>query len=130
VFPPRDIVLRLEEVEGMLGAAGDDTPWYRGGSPWGGAIAPPEAILPIALHTMAGTHVPLAGVKGPGIWARHQLSIREPLRYDTAYRISQRVVGKGSSGRTYFVDYEFELTQDRRQILAGRHRGKFLKRAT
>jgi hypothetical protein len=79
---------------------------------------------------MAGTHVPLAGVKGPGIWARHQLAIREPLRYDTGYRFSQRVVGKGSSERAYFVEYQFEVAKDERQIVIGRHQGKFLKRAT
>jgi hypothetical protein len=128
-FPPRDIVISMQDTQDMLEAAGDDTPWYRGASPWGDAVAPPECVLPIALHTMAGTRVPLTGVKGPGIWARHQLAIREPLRYDAGYRFSQWVVGKGSSERAYFIEYQFEVAQDDRQIVIGRHQGKFLKRA-
>ena len=129
-FPSAQIVIRFEDVAEMLDAAGDDTPWYRGPSPWGAAVAPPEWLLPIALHTMAGTRVPLTGAKGPGIWARHQLSIRAPLRYDTGYTFHQRVVGKSSTERTLFVDYEFDVSDGQDRLVVGRHRGKFLKHAS
>ena len=115
--------------EADLYAAGDDTPWYLGPSPWGAPVVPPEWLLPIALQTMVGTRVPLTGAKGPGIWARHQLAICRPLRYDTPYTFSQHVVGKGSTARTLFVEYEFEVTDADGQLVIGRHQGKFLKRA-
>ncbi len=128
-FPSAEIVICFDDVVEMLYAAGDETPWYLGPSPWGPPVVPPEWLLPIALHTMVGTRVPLTGAKGPGIWARHQLAICRPLRYDTPYTFNQHVVGKGSTERTYFVEYAFELTDDQGPLVVGRHRGKFLKRA-
>ena len=79
---------------------------------------------------MVGTRVPLTGAKGPGIWARHQVAMRAPLHYHTPYRFSQHVVGKGSTERAYFVDYQFEVRDHDGELMVGRHRGKFLKRAT
>ena len=128
-FPPAQIVICFDDIVEMLYAAGDDTPWYLGPSPWGAPVVPPEWLLPIALQTMVGTRVPLTGAKGPGIWARHQLAICRPLRYDTPYTFSQHVVGKGSTARTLFVEYEFEVTDADGPLVIGRHQGKFLKRA-
>lgn len=125
-FPAVDIVIRPEDVAPMLEAAGDDATWYRQDSPWGGPVAPPEQILPIALQTMRGTRLPLPGKKGPGIWARHHLSINEPLRYEETYRFSQWLVDKGRSARTLFVEYEFEVARGGDVLVLGSHRGKWL----
>ena len=127
-FPDADIVITREEVEPMLDAAGDDSTWYRGESPWGGPVAPPEQLLPIALQTMRGTRLPLPGKQGPGIWARHHLSICQPLRYDEAYRFSQWLVDKGRSGRTLFVEYEFAVRGTAGLVARGGHRGKWMAR--
>ena len=42
--PERDVCL------GTVNSGGDETPWYRDGSPWGGAIVPPEYLHVVALH--------------------------------------------------------------------------------
>lgn len=128
-FPDQEVVLSRDDALATLDAAGDDSPWYREASPWGDPVAPPETVLPLALHTMRGTRVPLTGAKGPGIWARHQVLVREPLHYDQPYRFAQRVVGKGIGTRSFFVEYEFELRDGDRAVLLGRHRGKFLQAA-
>lgn len=125
-FPKVDIVITREDVVPMLDAAGDEGAWYRQDSPWGGPVAPPEQLLPIALQTMRGTRLPLPGKKGSGIWARHHISLREPLRYDQSYRFTQWLVDKGRSGRTLFVEYEFEVARGNDVIVLGGHRGKWL----
>ncbi|MFP6815977.1 MAG: hypothetical protein VB949_09970 [Pseudomonadales bacterium] len=126
-FPESDIVINRDDVVGMLDAAGDETGWYRRESPWGESVVPPEHLLPIALETMRGTRLPLPGKKGPGIWARHHISICEPLRYDQRYRFTQWLVDKGSSGRTLFVEYEFEVSRGSTVVVRGGHRGKWLR---
>ncbi len=125
-FPDANVTISREDVGPMLQAAHDDTSWYRGESPWGEALAPPEQLFPIALQTMRGTRLALPGIKGPGIWARHHLSISAPLHYDEGYQFSQWVVDKGRSGRTLFVEYEFSLTRGGDVIVLGAHRGKWL----
>lgn len=97
-FPAADVVISRDDVSPMLAAAHDDSSWYVDDSPWGGPVAPPEQVLPIALQTMRGTRLPLPGIKGPGIWARHHLSIAAPLRFDESYRFAQWLVDKGRSG--------------------------------
>ena len=75
---------------------------------------------------MRGTHLPLPGIKGPGIWARHHLSIVQPLRFDESYEFTQWLVDKGRSGRTLFVEYEFALACGDEVVVRGAHRGKWL----
>jgi acyl dehydratase len=125
-FPEVDIIITEEDVVPMLDAAGDQSRWYRTESPWGGRVAPPEQILPIALQTMRGTRLPLPGKKGPGIWARHHISIREPLRFAEPYRFTQWLVDKGRSGRTLFVEYEFAVRGPSGIVVRGGHRGKWI----
>jgi len=122
--PERDLCL------GTVQSAGDETPWYRDSSPWGGPIVPPEYIQVVALHLMREPHqprlAPLQGTKGPGMWAQHDLAIREPIFQDRRYTVREKVADKGRSGRTLFLTYEYEVYDGDRQVAQGRHKAKWL----
>ena len=123
--PARDLCL------GTVRSAGDETPWYADGSPWGGAIVPPEYLQVVALHLMREPHQPrlahLQGVHGPGMWAQHDLAISGPLFQDQPYKVHERVADKGRSGRTIFLTYEFEIFDgNARRVAHGRHKAKWL----
>ena len=122
--PERDLCL------GTVNSAGDETSWYREASPWGGPIVPPEYLQVVALHLMREPHqprlAPLQGVHGPGMWAQHDLAMREPLLLDREYTIREKVADKGRSGRTVFLTYEFEIVEGERTVARGRHKAKWL----
>ena len=122
--PERDVCL------GMVEAAGDQTPWYREGSPWGGPVVPPEYLHVLALHLLRQPDQPstpeVVGVRGPGMWAMHDLVLHAPLPVDGTYTMNERVVDKGRSGRTLFLTYEFEVTSGGGLVAQGRHKAKWI----
>lgn len=61
------------------------------------------------------------------MWAGHALVMRAPLLLGRVYRMSERVVDKGRSGRAVFLTYEFRVTSMNGDELAiGRHKVKWL----
>ena len=71
---------------------------FRGALVPGGVVA--SATMPLILERFAApwmeggwfTFTFMSGFRlsgGPGIWARHQVAVRAPLRYHTAYRFLQ-----------------------------------------
>ncbi|MEO8541746.1 MAG: MaoC family dehydratase, partial [bacterium] len=119
-----------EACLGTVASGGDETPWYRERSPWGGPIVPPEYLQVVALHLVRHpeqARVPrVTGVREPGMWAQHDLAISGPLFFDKEYRISERVADKGRSGRTVYLTYEFEVFDGDRRLVHARHKAKWL----
>jgi hypothetical protein len=110
------------DVLPMLQAAGDETAWYRAASPWGGPVMPPEYLMGVAVRLAAwADHMP-AGARMPGMWAEHSLKLNRPLMLDTPYYMTERIVGRGRSGRTLFVTWEFDVADDAGNELA---RGRY-----
>jgi len=125
--PDRDLCL------GTVDAAGDLTPWYRESSPWGSPVVPPEYLHVVALDLMRQPGqprtLPVTGVRGPGMWAAHDLMVHAPLLVDRSYTMTERIVDKGRSGRTLFTTYEFEVFAETRLVAHGRHKAKWLAEA-
>ncbi len=118
---------------GTVEAAGDRTPWYRESSPWGGPVVPPEYLHVVALQLVLRPGQPqppaVTGVRGPGMWAGHDLVVQAPLPVDASYTMSERIVDKGRSGRTLFLTYEFEVSAGRRVVAHGRHKARWIAEA-
>ena len=129
-FLPHEFIPDRTLCLGTVGSAGDPTPWYDDGSPWGRPIVPPEYLQVVALHLMREPHQPrlgrLEGVHGPGMWAAHDMAIEGPLFQDEPYTVRERVADKGRSGRTVFLTYEFEVLSGTRLVAHGRHKAKWL----
>jgi len=126
-FDAGDFTSESSDVEPMLDAAGDQTPWYKGPSPWGAPLLAPERLHNIALQFTRIPRLQIDGVRNPGMWAAHDLTLRRPLFLDQTYRMTERVADKGRSGRTIFITYEFEVFEGHgEKIAAGRHKIKWL----
>lgn len=129
-FYPEQFTPELEVCLGTVNSGGDETPWYRDGSPWGRAIVPPEYLHVVALHLVRHPEqakVPrVTGVREPGMWAQHDMAIEGPLFLGREYTITEKVADKGRSGRTAFLTYEFEVFDGDRRLVRGRHKAKWL----
>jgi hypothetical protein len=113
------------EVAELCDAAGDQTSWFRGSSPWGGAIAPPISLL-LHAHDIQVKIPPGPGVLPQAMGADYQVVIERPVPLDAPLRIRTRWVDKGVSGRCWFRTIEFE-TRDAldRPCARGRQRVKW-----
>lgn len=129
-FKPIEFEPQTAECVGTVTSAGDETPWYREQSPWGGPLVPPEYLHVVALHLVSGPEQPHTprpvGVRGPGMWATHDLVVHAPLLAGDKYTMREKVADKGRSGRTVFLTYEFEVFSGTRLVAHGRHKAKWL----
>ena len=129
-FNPLEFRLDPGLCRATVEAAGDQTAWFRDGSPWGEPLAPPEQLHVEALHLVSRPDQPrvprVTGVRGPGMWAQHDLAIDRPLLPGRPYVITEWVADKGRSGRTIFLTYEFEVAGEGRVFARGRHKAKWL----
>ncbi len=124
-----EFTVSADEIQPMLGSAGDETPWYRDSSPWGGGVVPPEWLHRVARLITVDENdelrLPFEGIRPPSMWAEHALSQSQPLLLDKTYTMSEKVVDKGVSGRTLFITYEFEVSDGGKQLAVGRHKVKW-----
>jgi hypothetical protein len=78
----------------------ENSPWYSGGSPWGGAIVPLEMVSVLAEYTGHTAGFP---VKGPsvGLFADQEIRmINGPLMVGTPYVIRREIAALSESRRT------------------------------
>lgn len=129
-FNPEPFTPEPEDCLATVNSGGDETPWYWDGSPWGGALVPPEYLHVVALHLVrhpAQPRVPrVTGVREPGMWAQHDLAMEGPVFLGKEYTIQEWVADKGRSGRTVFLTYEFEVFDGEQRLVRGRHKAKWL----
>ena len=126
-FAPSELHVVADEVAAMIAAAGDPTPWYESESPWGGPIIPPERLMNAALNAIRGEIRTDESVRNPGMWAEHSIAMAQPVFAGRTYAINQHLADKGLSGRTAYVDYQFEVTDDSGALCAtGRHKIKWI----
>lgn len=119
------MTLTEDDGRNLCSASADTSPWFTDDSVWGYKVSHPEIIMGRVLQVVYASDVQLYdGVTGPGIWAAHELRIREPLRYGEEYLIKEWIADKGRAGRTNFVYYEFEILKGDEIVAHGRHKSK------
>ncbi len=115
----------LADVSALCDAAGDETPWFRRDSPWGGPIAPPIALL-LHAHDIQARIPPGPGVKPQAMGSDYQVVVERPVPLGTPLRVRTRWVDKGVSGRCWFRTIEFETSDAQGRACArGRQRVKW-----
>ena len=113
------------DVARLCAAAGDETPWFRGPSPWGGPIAPPISLL-LHAHDIQVQVPPGPGVLPLAMGSDYQVVMERPVPLDAPLRIRTRWADKGVSGRCWFRTIEFETRDARdRPCARGRQRVKW-----
>lgn len=113
------------DVAELCDAAGDETAWFRGPSPWGGPIAPPISLL-LHAHDIQVEIPPGPGVLPQAMGSDYQVVVQRPAPLDEPLYVRTRWVDKGVSGRCWFRTIEFE-TRDAadRPCARGRQRVKW-----
>ena len=125
-YDETEFVITGESIASLLEAAGEESPWYRTASPWGGPVAPPERLMTIALRRRAPRRLQYDGVRDPGMWSAHWLALRKPVMLETPYRMQVRIADKGRSGKMVLLTSEFTVRDGNGTELAvGRHQLKW-----
>jgi len=82
--------------------------------------------MSVALDEVHAHAFDTRGTRGPGIWAKHQLTLCDPFFFDREYVMKEWVAAKGIKGKTPFLEFEFTVTERGRLIAEGRHQSKWL----
>ncbi len=77
-------------------------PWYSGGSPWGGPIAPPSLVVEVLWGTpMRGLNAILRGTGGVGLFGAIEVAHHNgPFFQDQTYVVNAQVVAVSESPKT------------------------------
>jgi len=122
--PDSSITISAEDALRQLDTAGNLIPWYRGASPWGGAVAPWCLINGPRGNPewQQDEHV-----EPSAIYAEFWMHSQAPMLQDQAYTASSKLVDKGLSGRTWYSTVEFQIKDMAGSpVFVGRRKTKFL----
>ena len=122
-LPSRDVLISQETVDGALKTITDTLDWYKGDSPWGGAIAPPSVMF----GALALNLEPLP--KAVQFFGATELrNVNGPVKVGVPYRASGEVACAGVGGRTefYWLDSWLE-DKDGKRIAEMRHMYRYMK---
>ncbi len=124
---PSELHVASDEVAAMIAAAGDRTPWYESESPWGDAVIPPERLMNAALNAVRDEIRTDDSVRNPGMWAEHSIVMEQPVFAGRDYTLTEHLADKGLSGRTAYVDFQFEVADESgARCATGRHKIKWI----
>ena len=122
-LPSRDVLITQETVDEALGSITDTLDWYKGDSPWGGAIAPPSVMfgaLVLNLEPLPKT-VQFYG-------ATELRNVNGPVKVGVPYRVSGKVVCVGVGVRTEYYWFDSCLEdKDGKRIAEMRHMYRYMK---
>ncbi|HVM51764.1 MAG TPA: hypothetical protein VM262_01080 [Acidimicrobiales bacterium] len=89
--------------------------WYRGDSPWGGAVVAPQQLVHV-LYTAAVAHIgPIVAETGGGVGLFGAIEIANldgPLQLDRPYDFGGRILAIGESPRTEYTWFEVTASDD------------------
>lgn len=122
-LPSRDVMITQEEVDRRLEIITDPLDWYRGDSPWGGAIATPANM--VRALTLALPSRPQA----VGLFGAIELrNVNGPVKVGEPYRASGKIAYVGTSPRTEYYWYDSGLDdKDGKRIAEMRMMLRFMK---
>ncbi len=123
-LPSRDVLVTQEDVDRALETITDSLDWYKGDSPWGGAIVPPSVMYG-ALQV-----APAKAPEAVGFFGATELrNIDGPMKVGVPYRVSGRLVCVGASTKTefYWFDSCLEEKDSGKRVAEMRHMTRLMK---
>ena len=119
----RDVLITQETVNRALKTITDPLDWYKGDSPWGGAIVPPSAMYG------AMQVGPKEAPKAVGFFGGTELrNINGPIKVGVPYRASGKLACVGTSSKTeyYWFDSYLEEKDSGKRVAEMRHMTRFM----
>jgi len=123
-LPTKDVKIEQETVNNALETITDSLDWYKGDSPWGGAIAPPSTAYG------AMSIAPEKKVEAVGFFGATELrNVNGPVKVGVPYRAGGKIICAGASPKTeyYWTDTYLEEKDSGRRIAEMRHMYRFMK---
>jgi len=120
----RDVLVTQETVDRALGTITDPLDWYKGDSPWGGAIVPPSAMYG------AMQLGPRAAPEAVGFFGATELrNVNGPIKVGVPYRVSGKLACVGVSSKTeyFWFDSCLEEKDSGKRVAEMRHMTRFMK---
>ena len=120
----RDVVVTQETVDSALETITDTLDWYKGDSPWGGAIVPPSVIYG------AMQVAPAEAPEAVGFFGATELrNVNGPVKVGVPYRTSGKLVCVGASSKTefYWFDSCLEEKDSGKRVAEMRHMTRLMK---
>ena len=123
-LPSRDVLITREMVDRSLETITDTLDWYKGDSPWGGAVAPPS-LMHHAMSIDPGRTQEAVGFFG----ATELRNVNGPVKVDVPYRAGGKLACVGTSSKTefYWIDTYLDEADSGRRIAEMRHMTRLMK---
>ena len=123
-LPSKDVTVTQETVDNALKTITDTLDWYKGDSPWGGAIAPPSVAYG-AMSVSPGQRIEAVGFFG-GTEIRN---VNGPVKVGMPYSAGGTIVCVGASPKTeyYWTDTYLEEKDSGKRVAEMRHMYRFMK---
>ena len=117
-------LITREMVDRSLETITDTLDWYKGDSPWGGAIAPPS-LMHHAMSIDPGRTQEAVGFFG----ATELRNVNGPVKVDVPYRAGGKLACVGTSSKTefYWIDTYLDEADSGRRIAEMRHMTRLMK---
>ncbi|MFC2006120.1 hypothetical protein ACFLVG_04100 [Chloroflexota bacterium] len=123
-LPSRDVVITQEEVNKRLEVTTDPLDWYKGGSPWGGAVLPPRTMYDAMVIGYEQRKIEAVGFFG----ATELRNVNGPIKVGVPYRVTSNIVYVGTSPKTEYFWYDSYLDdKDGKRVAEMRHMLRFMK---
>ena len=123
-LPPREMTVTRNNIDERLSVITEPLDWYRGNSPWGGAIATPTLMF----NAMrVDFQIPIKAVSFQG--AAELRNLAGPVMVDVPYRAGGKILSVGASPKTefYWFDAWLEDRDSGKRIAELRMMRRFMK---
>lgn len=123
-LPSGDVLVTQETVDTALETITDSLDWYKGDSPWGGAIVPPSAMY------RAMQVGPKEAPQAVAFYGATELrNLNGPMKVGVPYRVSGKLACVGASSKTeyYWFDSYLEEKDSGKRVAEMRHMTRFMK---
>jgi hypothetical protein len=108
-LPSGDIVITQEIVNKALETITEALDWYKGKSPWGGAILPPAVMYEAMMLT---SDLPGGHPQGVGFFGATEIrNVNGPIKVGVKYRAHGKLICVGASAKTEFFWYDSYLDE-------------------
>lgn len=123
-LPSRDFIITRQMVDRALETITDTLDWYKGDSPWGGAIAPPSLM-----HRAMNINPPRSEEAVGFFGATELRNVNGPVKVDVPYRSGGKVVCLGTSSKTefYWIDTYLDEAETGKRVAEMRHMTRLMK---
>jgi hypothetical protein len=123
-LPSRDVLITREIVDRSLETITDTLDWYKGDSPWGGAIAPPSLM-----HRVMNIN-PERTQEAVGFFGATELrNVNGPVKVNVPYRAGGKLACVGTSSKTefYWIETYLDETDSGKRVAEMTHMTRLMK---